>query len=309
MPVRQRTDCKYECRAFGAAQMPKGRGSRTRARSLGISTANMRDVKIHPSALVDPHAQLGAEVEIGPYSVIGPAAVIGDKTSIQSHVVIEGEVSIGSANFIGHGAVIGTMPQDLSFSPERKTRVEIGDENVIREHCTIHRGTTEGSATTIGDRNFLMAGAHLGHNCAIGNSTIIANNCLLGGHVRVDDGAFLGGGCVFHQHMRVGRLAIAQGGSAFSKDIPPFVIAAERNYVFGLNAIGLRRAGFSGKDRDEIKAAFKLLYASGFNVAQAIEKAGSMNFGAGAREFLDFVANAKKRGICPLKRGSAPQEL
>jgi UDP-N-acetylglucosamine acyltransferase len=265
----------------------------------------MSDAKIHPSAIVDPKARLGSEVEIGPYSVIGPIVTIGEKTSIQSHVVIESEVSIGSGNFIGHGVIIGAAPQDLSFSPERKTKIDIGGDNVIREYCTIHRGTAEGSATTIGDKNFLMAGAHVGHNCAIGNNVIVANNCLLGGYVRVDDGAFLGGGCIFHQHMHVGRLAIAQGGSAFSKDIPPFVIAAERNYVFGLNAIGLRRAGLSGKDRDEIKGAFKLLYTSGLNVAQAMEKAAAMNLGAAALEFLEFVANAKQRGICPLKRGSA----
>ena len=259
-------------------------------------------MKIHSAAIVDPKAQIGADVEIGPFSVIGAQAAIGSGTVIQSHVVVEGEVTIGTGNLIGHGAIIGAPPQDLSFSPERKTKIEIGDQNVIREHCTIHRGTAEGSATRIGKRNFLMAGAHIGHNCEVGDNVIIANNCLLGGYVRVDDDAFLGGGCVFHQHIHVGRLAIAQGGSAFGKDIPPFVIAAERNYVFGLNVVGLRRAGFSGQDRDEIKAAFKLVYTSGLNVGQAIEKAAAMNFGAPAREFLDFVANAKKRGICPLKR-------
>ena len=266
-------------------------------------------MKIHPTALVEPGARIGADVEIGPFSTIGPEVVIGDNTIVQSHVVIEGEVAIGTGNFIGHGAVIGTPPQDVSFSPERKTRVEIGNENVVREYCTIHRGSAEGSATKIGDNNFLMAAAHLGHNCAIGNNVIIANNCLLGGHVRVDNGAFLGGGGVFHQYMRIGRLALTQGASGFSKDIPPFVIAAEINYVFGLNMIGLRRAGFSARDRDEIKAAFKLLYNSGLNISQALEKAAAIEFGATAREFFDFVANAKKRGICPLKRGGDVEQL
>jgi UDP-N-acetylglucosamine acyltransferase len=264
----------------------------------------MSGLKIHPTAIVDPGAQIGADVEIGPFTVIGPQVRIGERTVVQSHAVIEGEVAIGTGNFVGHGAIIGTLPQDLSYSSDRKTKIAIGNDNVIREYCTIHRGSPEGSATKIGDKNFLMAGAHVGHNCEVGNNVIIANNCLLGGHVRVDDGAFLGGGCIFHQHIRVGRLVIAQGGSAFSKDIPPFVIAAERNYVFGLNVIGLRRAGFGAQDRDEIKAAFKLLYASGINVGQAIEKAATMKFGAAGREFFDFVANAKKRGICPLKRGA-----
>jgi UDP-N-acetylglucosamine acyltransferase len=264
-------------------------------------------LKIHPTALVDPDAQIGAEVEIGPFSVIGSQAVIGDRTIVQSHVVIEGDVAIGAGNLIGHGVIIGGAPQDLSFSPDRKTKVEIGNDNVIREYCTIHRGSPEGSVTKIGDKNFLMAGAHVGHNCEIGNDVIIANNCLLAGHVRVDDGAFLGGGSTFHQHMHVGRLVMVQGSSAFGKDLPPFVIAAERNYVVGLNVVGLRRACFSVRDRDELKAAFKLLYTSGLNISQALEKAETMNFGAPAREFFEFVADAKKRGICPLKRGGADE--
>jgi UDP-N-acetylglucosamine acyltransferase len=261
-------------------------------------------IRIHPTAIVDPRARIGAGVEIGPFSIVGSHTTISEKTIIQSHVIIEGEAVIGSGNVIGHGTIIGTPPQDVSFSAERKTRVEIGNDNIIREYCTIHRGTAEGSATKIGDKNFLMAAAHVGHNCVIGNNVIIANNCLLGGYVRVDDGAFLGGGSTFHQFMHIGRLAMIQGSSAFGKDIPPFVIGAERNYVFGLNVIGLRRAGFSPKDRDQIKAAFKLVYVSRLNIGQALEKAAAMNFSAPAREFLDFVANAKKRGICRFKRGA-----
>src|ERR1051326_5104264 len=264
----------------------------------------MTDNKIHPTAIVDPNAKLGADAEVGPFSIIGPQVTIGEETIVQSHVVVEGEVEIGRGNVIGHGAVIGAPPQDVSFSPKRKTKVEIGDDNILREYCTIHRGSPDGSATQIGDKNFLMAGAHVGHNCVIGNNVLIANNCLLAGYVRVDDGAFLGGGSTFHQFMHIGRLVMVQGSSAFGKDLPPFVIAAERNYVFGLNVLGLRRAGFSAKDREEIKAAFKVIYLRGLNISQALEKAATMNLGAPAREFLDFVANAKKRGICPLKHGS-----
>ena len=265
----------------------------------------MANVKIHPTAIVDPDAQIAADVDIGPFSIIGSQAVIGEKTIVQSHVVIEAEVTIGTGNFIGHGAIIGAAPQDVSFSPKRKTRVEIGNENIIREYCTIHRGSHEGSATEIGNKNFLMAGTHVGHNCVVANNVIIANNCLLAGHVRVDDGVFLGGGSTFHQYMHVGRIVMVQGSSAFGKDLPPFVIAAERNSVFGVNVVGLRRAGFSAKDRDEIKSAFKLIYLSGLNLTQALEKAATMNLSAPAREFLDFVANAKKRGICPLKGGAS----
>ena len=261
-------------------------------------------MKIHPTAIVDPGAQIGTNTEIGPFSVIGAQAVIGERTVIQSHVVIEGDVVIGASNFIGHGAIIGAPPQDLSFLPERKTKIEIGNENVIREYCTIHRGSAGSSATKIGNNNFLMVGVHVGHNCEISNNVIIANNCLLAGHVLVDDQAFLGGGSTFHQNMHVGRLVMVQGSSAFGKDLPPFTIAAERNSIFGVNVVGLKRAGFSAKDREEIKDAFKLLYASGLNISQALEKAATIKFGAPAREFFEFVAKAKKRGICPLKRGA-----
>jgi len=262
-------------------------------------------LKIHPTAIVDPAAHIGTDVELGPHSIIGANASIGERSTIQSHVVIEGDVSIGTGNFIGHGVIIGAPPQDLSFSPERKTKIEIGNENVIREYCTIHRGSAEGSITKIGDNNFLMVGVHVGHNCEISNNVIIANNCLLAGHVLVDDQAFLGGGSTFHQNMHVGRLVMVQGSSAFGKDLPPFTIAAERNSIFGVNVVGLKRAGFSAKDREEIKDAFKLLYASGLNISQALEKAATINFGAPAREFFEFVTNAKKRGICPYKRGAS----
>jgi UDP-N-acetylglucosamine acyltransferase len=269
----------------------------------------MARAKIHPTAIVDVTARIADDVEVGPFSIVGPQVTIGEKTIVQSHVVMEGEVEVGAGNLIGHGAVIGGPPQDVSFSPERKTKVEIGNGNIIREYCTIHRGTAEGSSTKIGDKNFLMAGAHIGHNCEIGSNVVIANNCLLAGFVRVDDGAFLGGGSTFHQFMHIGRLVMVQGSSAFGKDLPPFVIAAERNAVFGINVVGLRRAGFSAKDREQIKAAFKLVYLSRLNIGQALEKAATMKFDPPAREFLDFVANAKKRSICPLKRGAKKEIL
>ena len=214
----------------------------------------MSSAKIHPTSIVDPIVKIGDGAEVGPFSILGPEVTIGDDTIVQSHVVIEGKVVIGRGNFIGHGAIIGGPPQDVAFSPERKTTVEIGDDNIIREYCTIHRGSPDGSATTIGNKNFLMSGAHIGHNCLIGNNVVIANNCLLAGHVRVDDGAFLGGGSAFHQFMHIGRLVMVQGSSAFGKDLPPFVVAAERNYVFGLNIVGMRRAGLSANERSEIRA-------------------------------------------------------
>lgn len=258
-------------------------------------------MNIHPTAVVNAGAEIGSDVEIGPYAVIGPDVRIGPGTVVRSHAVIDRFVRIGRGNVIGPGCVIGAGPQDLSFTEERRTTVEIGDDNVIREHCTIHRGSSEGTATTIGDKNFLMVGAHIGHNCALANNVIVANNCLLAGHVRVDDQAFLGGGSTFHQNMRVGRLVMVQGSSAFGKDLPPFTLAAERNAIFGLNLIGIRRAGFNSEEREDIKAAFKLLYLSGLNLSQAIEAAAHANLGERGREFFAFVEEAKKRSVCPYR--------
>ncbi|CAN5573245.1 acyl-ACP--UDP-N-acetylglucosamine O-acyltransferase [soil metagenome] len=265
-------------------------------------------MKVHPTAIIHEQAQLGAEVEIGPYAIIGPQVAIGDGTVLQSHVVLEGTVQIGARNVIGHGSIIGGPPQDLGFKPETNSSVIIGNDNVLREYCTIHRGTAEGTATQIGDKNFLMAGVHLGHNCRLGNSVIIANSCLFAGYVEVDDQAFIGGGTTFHQFMHVGRLVMSQGSSAYGKDIPPFLLAAERNFVFGVNVVGLRRAGFTAAQRDEVKRAFKLLYKSGLNLRQALETAAETEFGPIGREFFEFVAKARKRGILPYRHAGASED-
>ena len=254
-------------------------------------------MKIHPTAVVDPKAQLGADVEIGAFAIVGPNAVIGANTIVQAHAVVEGTVRLGERNLIGYGAIIGGPPQDLSFKPDVHSEVQIGNENIIREYCTIHRGTSEGTATVVGDRNFLMAGVHVAHNCRIGNRVIIANNCLLAGHVQIDDGAFAGGGTSFHQHVRVGRLSMAQGDSGFAKDIPPFVLAGDRTFAVGVNVLGMRRAGFAPAERNEVRRAFRLLYRSGLNTQQALAKAAASDLGPAAREFFAFIAQAKKRGI------------
>jgi UDP-N-acetylglucosamine acyltransferase len=267
---------------------------------------------IHSTAVIHPEAQLGAHVSIGPYAVIEGAARIGDGCTIQAHAIIAGTVEMGRENLIGYGAVIGAEPQDFAFKPEVRSAVRIGDGNKIREYCTIHRGTTEGSATTVGHGCFLMAGAHLAHNVTLGDRVIIANNALLGGHVQVGERVFIGGGCVFHQHIHVGRLAICQGGSAFSKDIPPFTTAADRNGIAGLNVVGLRRAGLSAAQRAEIKEAFALLYRRGLNTTQALAAAKERSWGPDAQSFFDFVAAAKKRGICDFlatRKGGAAREV
>jgi UDP-N-acetylglucosamine acyltransferase len=254
----------------------------------------------HPTAIIHPDAQLGLNVSVGPYAIIEGAAQIGDGCVIQAHAIIGEHVEMGAGNVIGYGAVIGGDPQDFAFRPEIRSAVRIGNGNKIREYCTLHRGTSEGSATVVGDNCFLMAGAHLAHNVVLGNHVIVANNALLGGHVHVGDRVFIGGGCVFHQHIRVGRLAICQGASAFSKDIPPFTTAAERNGIAGLNVVGLRRSGFSAAQRAEIKKAFGVIYRQGLNITQAVAASHLEAWGPEAREFFDFVAAAKKRGLCDL---------
>ena len=228
---------------------------------------------LHPTALIHRDAQLGAGVTVGPYAVIEGAARIGDGCVIQAHAGIGAHVVMGRENLIGYGALIGGDPQDFAFQPAVKSTVQLGDGNKIREYCTIHRGTTEGSATVVGSGCFLMAGAHVAHNCHLGDHIVIANNSLLGGHVTVGDRVFIGGGSVFHQHVRVGRLAMCQGLTGCSKDLPPFATAAGINGIAGLNVVGLRRAGFTSEQRTEIKAAFSLLYRRGLNTTQALAAA------------------------------------
>ncbi len=257
-------------------------------------------MKIHPTAIVHDGAQLGADVEVGPYAIVESQAVIGAGCRILSHAVITDRVTMGESNVVGHGAVIGAPPQDFAHDPGMASEVRIGSGNTFREHVTIHRGTKEGTATIVGDGNFVMVGAHFGHNVRVGNRTIVANNCLLGGYVDVADGAVLGGGTVFHQHMRIGRMAMVRGGTRFGQDITPFVMADEDNKLSGLNAIGLRRAGFSAATRMEIKRLFRHVFRSGMNISQAIAALEESEWGAEAREMIDFIRESK-RGVCILK--------
>jgi len=265
-------------------------------------------VKIHSAAILDPEARLAEDVEVGPGVTIEGPAIIGAGCVLQAHAVITGAVRLGKNNMVGYGAVLGAAAQDLGSRPETRSEVIIGDGNTIREYCTIHKGASEGSVTRVGNGNFLMVGAHLGHNVSLGNNVVIANNALLGGYVQVGDGAFLGGGSVYHQHTRVGQLAIAQGNSGFSKDIPPFTVAAEVNFVVGLNIVGMRRAGFSPEQRREVKDAFKLLYKSGLNIRQALERAREREWREHGRVFFDFVASAGKRGVCALKERATTKD-
>ncbi len=255
-------------------------------------------MKIHPTALIDSGAVLGENVEVGPYAVIEGGAHLGDGCVIQSHAIICSRVTMGTGNLAGYGCVIGGDPQDFAFDPSIRSEVRIGDGNKFREHCTIHRGTKEGTATVVGNGCYLMAGAHLAHNAEIGDHVVIANNALLGGYTRIEERVFIGGGSVFHQNMRVGRLAMTQGISGYSKYVPPYCIGAEVNTVAGLNVVGMRRAGFTGEQRREIKEAFDLLYRSGLNTSQALAASKEREWRPEAAYFWEFVGDAKKRGVC-----------
>jgi UDP-N-acetylglucosamine acyltransferase len=256
---------------------------------------------IHRTAVVDSKAQIDSDVVVGPYVLIEGPVQISSGTEIQGHAVITGSVRIGKNNRIGYGAVIGAFPQDLSFDPNTISGVEIGEGNVIREYCTIHRGTKEGSNTLIGSNNLLMVGAHLGHNTRIGNNVILANNVLLAGYAEIHDRVFIGGGSVVHQFTRMGTISLLQGISGVGKDVPPFSIAIGKDGVSTINVVGLRRAGFSPVLRKEVKEAFELFYRSGLNSSQALEEARRRSWSNEVSSFWDFIATSK-RGICPMVR-------
>ncbi len=262
---------------------------------------------IHPTAVIDPNAEFDSGVVIGPYALIEGDVRISSGTEVQGHAVITGSVVIGKNNRIGYGSVIGSYPQDLSFDSKARSGVEIGDNNVIREHCTIHRGTKEGSNTRVGSNNLLMVGAHLGHNVRLGNNVILANNVLLGGYSEIHDRVFVGGGSVVHQFTRMGAVSLMQGISGVGKDVPPFAIATGKDGIAAINVVGLRRAGYGAALRKEVKEAFTLFYGSGLNSSQAQEESAKRVWSKEVSLFWDFVATSK-RGICPMIRWAESKE-
>lgn len=251
---------------------------------------------VHPTALIDPQAEIHPEADIGPYVVIDGPVRIGRGTKVLAHAVLVGNSEIGEDNEIHMGAVIGHTPQDLSYKGG-PTSLKIGHRNVIREHCQVHRGTAEGSATVIGNDNYLMHNAHVAHNCHLGNYTIIAGGALLAGYVRVEDRAFVSGNCVVHQFVRIGTLALLRGLSRTSRDVPPFCIMDGTHTVRGINIVGLRRAGF---DRDRIHAlrkAYARLFSQRINLKRAIAELQLEPCSTEVRYLLDFILQSQ-RGVC-----------
>jgi UDP-N-acetylglucosamine acyltransferase len=255
-------------------------------------------LKIHSSAVVDPRAELGEDVEIGPLAIIEAGVRIGRGCTIRGHAQLVGRVTLGEGCEIGHGAILGADPQDLGFDRRIESGVTLGSHNVIREHVTIHRSTRDGGATTMGDRNLLMVGCHLGHDVEIGSSNILANGSMLGGHVHLGSGAFLGGGTGVHQFVRLGDRCMAQGHASISQDVPPFVLVADTNRICGLNVIGMRRAGFTAATRANVKEAFHRIYLAKLNLKEALESTQSDHWVPEALAFIDFFRVPSKRGVC-----------
>lgn len=253
---------------------------------------------IDSTAKISEQTNIAASCQISPFVVIEGAVTIGENCKIGPNAYLKGPLTIGDHNQIGAGAVIGGDPQDRNFDPKVTGGTRIGNNNIIREHATIHRNTQPNQFTSVGDDNFLMAGAHLAHDVTLGNGNTLANNVLVGGHVHIGDSCFLGGGAVFHQFIRIGDYAITQGNSGFGMDIPPFCLGHSVNKISGLNIIGLKRAGFTPDQRKQIKQAYQRIFHSSKPLRQQLSEAlAEPDWLPPARQFLEFFLSPSKRGI------------
>lgn len=252
---------------------------------------------IHATALVDPTAVLGEGVEVGPFAIIGPNVTVGDRCQIGARATLERNVRLASGVIIGSGSIVGSEPQDLKYKGE-ETWVEIGADTVVREYSTINRGTTASGATTVGSRCFIMSYVHLAHDCHVGHQVIIANATQLAGHVTVNDRAILSGLVAIHQFVTIGALAFVGGCSRVNQDIPPFVKAVGNPVeLYGLNSVGLQRAGLSEDTVRSLKRVYRLFFNSDLNLSQAADRVrAEVPEIPEVRQFLDFVGRSN-RGI------------
>lgn len=260
---------------------------------------------IHPTAIIHPKASIDPTSRVGAYAIIDEHVTVGPECLIGPQVHLTGHTTIGARNRFHTGCVIGDAPQDLKYHDE-PTRLRIGDENVFREHVTVHRANRVEEDTVMGSHNFLMANAHVGHNAQVGNWVIIANGALLAGHVTIQDRAFISGNCLIHQFVRVGTLALMQGGSAVSKDLPPFTVARGGNGICGLNTVGLRRAGLSNEQRLELRRLYHFLFRSHRSLRAALAEAQPLYLGEHARIMLWFLVGSR-RGVCVDKGTTMPE--
>lgn len=253
---------------------------------------------IHPTAIVEPGAELGANVKIGAYSLVHNDVVIGPGTEIGSHVVIEPYVTIGADCRIFQYASIGATPQALKFAGE-VTHVKIGPRTIIREFVTIHRGTAFGCGITeIGEENYLMAYSHIAHDCKTGKRVIMANNATLGGHILIDDYVTVGGLVAVHQFVRIGKYAFVGGKTGVVKDVPPYVIASgERATLHGLNTVGLKRHGFNETSLAAMKKTYRIIFRIGLTLNEAFERVSAeVDSVPEVEYFIDFIKGSQ-RGI------------
>jgi UDP-N-acetylglucosamine acyltransferase len=232
---------------------------------------NGAEFLIHSTAIIDPSAELADDVSVGPYCVIGADVRIDAGTTMESHVVLKGPTRIGKNNRIFQFASVGEDTQDMKYRGE-PTHLEIGDGNIIREFCTIHRGTVQDKALTkVGDHNLFMAYTHVAHDCIVGNHVIMANAASIAGHVLVEDHAILGGFSLIHQFCKIGKYSFSAMGSVISRDIPPYVlVGGQPTKPHGINAVGLERQGFSQDAIRQIKKAYKIVFKSGLKLEDAI---------------------------------------
>ena len=256
-------------------------------------------MSIHPTSIISPDAVIGKGVQIGPYSVVGPEVSIGDETIIGPHVVIEGPTDMGKRNRVFQFAAIGAEPQDLKYRGE-KSRIVIGDSNIIREFATIHRGTAADIGMTIlGDNNLIMAYCHVAHNCSLGNNIVMSSASMLAGHIIVEDHVTIGGMTGVHQFCKIGCHSMIGGASAVTADVPPYVIASgNRARLYGLNLIGLERKGFSPETVKALKEAYRVLFRSSLLMKEAVEKIKvDLSIIPEVAHLVEFIESSE-RGVC-----------
>lgn len=253
---------------------------------------------IHKTAVIDKRAELG-DVEIGPYAVIGAGVILHDGVAVGTHAVIDGPTVVGARTRIGHHVVLGGAPQDAKHDGSA-TRLEIGADNVFREFATAHRGSSASRGVTrIGDGNFFMCNSHVAHDSIVGNGCMFANSAAIAGHVEVGDGVVFGGLAGVHQYARIGRLAMIGGGAMCAQDVPPFTLAqGDRARLFGLNIVGLKRAGMTPGAVAALKAAWRTLFVSGLAIRAAMNKAREEHPDVPeVVELLTFLEGTS-RGVC-----------
>ncbi len=254
---------------------------------------------IHKTAIVDKKAKISENAFIGPYSIIGPDVQIGEGAEIQSHVNIIGNTTIGDNTKIFPFASIGTNPQDLKYKGE-KTKLKIGSDNIIREHVTINTGTDGGGGITkIGNNNLIMIGAHIAHDCIVGNNVVIANSAAIAGHAKISDDVIIGGNCGIQQFTRIGKMAMIGGMSGVSRDVIPYGLSfGNRNYLEGINSIGLRRKKVSNKEILALAEAYKEIFKTKSLHENLTNLSDKLKLNSYVKEVIDFINHDKKRPIC-----------